>query len=45
MITSFILPFVCDCLFDNDNKNNNSKKITKDISISVKLISSQTSLV
>ena len=41
MITSFILPFVCDCLFDNDNKNNNSKKITKDMSIGVRLISSQ----
>ena len=42
IITSFILPFVFDCTFDkeNYNKNNNSKKITKDISISVKLISS-----
>jgi len=45
MITSFILPFICDCIFDNDNKNNNSKKITKDMSISVKLISSHTSSV
>ena len=45
LLTSFILPFVCDCIFDSDNKNNNSKKITKDISISAKLISSHTNSV
>jgi len=45
ILTSFILPFVCDCIFNSDNKNNNSKKINKDMSITVKLIPSQTNSV
>jgi len=45
ILTSFILPFVCDYIFNTDNKNNNSKKINKDMSITVKLIPSQTNSV